>query len=350
MEVVNYVRVHFNWRSKRTKIVIVFLFFAVVVANVIPLFSGGTLDGLNFLDQVIFSTIIVIWVYFAPKLYEKFSNIKKCFDIVPDSLGRYKNDAFQNLYESSRKDVYLLDKQNQGKKFFYIISWVLLCVCYFIGYYYFGMIAGNVLNIVLTAVLYALSVFLNGFSWYISVLYTLFLVKVSRMTNQELNQLPHNKYIPSLSSGIKELLLYAEDNSIIFLIVSLLYAVGFFISFKLTGQQNIDFFSQEGMWFVFLTFLVLLPGMITYLVIFLSPRYFLRRILRRWKYQTLRELEHDLYQAQNDGDANKVRLYNSNIQVVAEDKLRYESNSFEFVLAFTTIFSNFAIIYNIFYI
>jgi len=343
MEVVNYV-----WRSKRTKIVIAVLFVTIFVVHAIPFFSGGTVDDLNLVNQAIFFTIIVIWVYFAPKLYEKFSNIEKCFDIVPYNVGRYKNDAFQNLYESSRKDVYLLDKQNRGKKVFYVISWVLLCVSYFIGYNHFGMIVGNVLNIVLTVVLYALSVFLNGFSWYISVLYTLFLFKVSRMTSQELNQLPHNKYIPSLSSGIRELLLYAEANSIIFLIVSLLYAVNFFISFKIAAQQKINFSSQEGIWFILLAFLVLLPGLITYLVIFLSPRHFLRGILRRWKSQILKELERGLYQAESVGDVKKVQLYNSNIQVVAEDKLRYERGSFEFVLAFTTIFSNFAIICNIF--
>ena len=221
----------------------------------------------------------------------------------------------------------------------YLVFWLAACISFLWGIWFFKLLPMNIIGIT-TLFLLILTLSLNCFSYYSCIVYTCFLASISRL---KVGTLKHNKYLPSSSWGLQRLMSNAKVFSMIFLLVSFLYTLQY-VAHIIPSIQNtvsMSLFHAHPLAFGLISLLVFLLGLATFLVIFITPKYFLRRIFRKWKELSLREFEAKLYERDSGEEDYELReRIVHDIEMLNNDKLAFESNTFEVSVAVTTIAVN----------
>lgn len=142
----------------------------------------------------------------------------------------------------------------------------------------------------IVVVLFIVSSLMQGYSFFYSFVYIRFLHKLSQNSNRDsLEKYEYNFFLPAQSSGYKQLMSNINFNSTCFIIESLLFVATFIVLTFLSNTQHVDILTDFSD-LVFYSIYILLC-VVGSLVIYLVPKYMMKRVLTVWVDKSRRILE-----------------------------------------------------------
>jgi len=293
--------------------------------------SQEALDVRQIVVQLILLLILFFSIYSVPRFRESLTQHRDSF----------RSDAtFKNSYEKYEKWLYLFRQRNSTWifKIAFLLLWALASVYLVKQHCKLGTFSDNCAG-VYTIILLILTLIFNAFSYYLCIIYIKFL------RDNSINKIRsgYNKSNPSCSLGFQRLLLSAKTQSKLFLFTALLYSFAFLIVFSPNINNGVaaTLDNKQGITFFVITFLTFLLTIVTSIAMFFAQGYYLNRILRFWKMDTLKTLENKLMQAYSKNCISCINRLSKNIETLVNDKpLAITSFPVEMSVSITTILVN----------
>jgi len=326
MEILDFVQKHLNY-GKRSVQIGIFLSYGLILALHFVLLKPPV-NVLQLASELIFLAIIHLWVSTAPTFYTRIQTLKEAFsDPSYQALCGRHLELLEQFHYRTRGERLL--------KGAYFLLWMGILAYLLAVSFYFEINPRSVSGAV-TTVLFVLALLLNYSSYYSCILLAFFLGRVSNL--EEIDRLKHNRYLPSSTSGFQRLVSNATVSSITFLVVSILFTTEQVIaSCFQTVDERVELHPRL---FALMVMITCFMGLGTFLVLYLVPRYFLRKILRRWKEHSLLSLEQALDWAENQGDDSKIDWVLAKIEMLGRDNLKTPYSVLETGVALTTALLN----------
>ena len=264
--------------------------------------------------NLLLSLSIIIYIFISRSVDRRIEGMIQAFNHVEyKNLCRTMYTWLDIKFRYFRKNI-----QNQKirilLKILYCIVWiagVFFIVCYV--YKNTNLFAG--LSGYVVVFLFVISSIMQGYSFFYSFVYIRFLHKVSQNSNREsLEKYEYNFFLPAQSSGYRQLMSNINFNSTCFIIESLLFVTTFIILSFLTSK-NVEIMKNFSD-LVFYSIYVILC-VVGSLIIYMVPKYMMKRIITVWTDRSRRILEKRL-----NGKVNEV-LKNKDI--------KYEKKSEEII-------------------
>jgi len=326
MEIMKWAVDNLNYSEKYGKRFIISLYCALVAFFIFHLYQKD-INIIISLVQLLFIIIINIWIYTVPKFYRDYECLKGLFVGDKDYYNEYLNNE-RRSYIFKLKDnsdffniVKMIYTFFWGGLIFYHLWFIWHCFC-----------EDLLIDKLFLMVLITISLLLNFSTYYISMLMPFFYRQISNLTN-----LKYNMFIPSATYEFVKLTKNTNKASITFLTVALTYniaCVTLLFSDAVIATQYLNIFIA--CFFIFSFF--------SFLIVFLLPKFFLHRLLYRWKETALKCFQDKLYGTNN---ISMVETITNNIERLNNDKVKFGlANIFELVLIITTILYNVVFIFS----
>lgn len=335
MDIMKWVIQNLNYNDKAGKLFITFLYFILSVLFFILAYQHN-INSSMLIVQISHIIIINIWLYTAPKFYSDYKSLNSLFK----NSVEYKKECKDN-----EQRVCIFNYQNNNwclnmGKIVYSIFWGLLT--FFSLVFAWNLFSNELIyDKIFLIFLICISMFLNYSSYYTSMMNTFFYRQISN-----LHELEYNVFVPSATYEFVKLKKNANKTSIIFLSVALLYDVAY-ISLLFTKNMPDNYCTILGVNNELLFFIFLIFSILSFFIVFLLPKFFLHRLLYRWKEAALCCFQKELYDAQ-ENDTSKVKTIVQDIERLNNDKVKFGLvNLFEILLIITTIIYNIVFIVNL---
>lgn len=265
-----------------------------------------------FLTHIFMIIIIYLWVYYAPKMIDRMQEVQIAFN----------TKAYKKAYKRYEENCSLFSKNMIIKKIMFFLFWAGFIILYLYALPVLSIVNYGVFIRQMTGFIVFIALGLNSISCFECISYTLFLRQVSKLNIEETVKLEHNVYLPSTSSGFGVLVRFAEQNAMVYFIVSLLFILSYSINIGIPCfMTNVNTQIQQYFLLV-ITFITTILGIVTLLIIYLGPLFFLQRIHNKWKINQLIILEGLLIDCQNNDNSKVLDL----IERLSKDKVRYKYN------------------------
>lgn len=297
------------------------LLWHILYTRKIVLFSRNNWEINCFLISMCSLFAIHIWMYIATKYIDYIDKLEGFF-----ATGNQKNDSYIKIWNEAKEWMTFGANSNcmlysVFVKLIYTCAWIGLCLITVYCSFKLGWINDNIYSKV-AILIYLISMFLNYFSYYRSVIFTYFIRNISN----KWDMLGYNHMKPSNTEGFRNLIHASSRVAIAFFCDSMMYIL--LLMGLVVVNQSLKY--KEVEYLITLVLCTLIPSLISFLVVFLLPKIFLNRLLRRWK----REVTHDLYekyrkQIENKKDDDIVQekemqevqerldiIYNDNLPIV----------------------------------
>ena len=253
---------------------------------------------------------IHLWIYMARRFY----------------IGMHGKDGFfrSQEFEKSYRNIW-----NQSKRWFnpfpynmsygfekiikplYLLSWIVLCLIVLscvnnMGIFEFYKICRRGIcfynPIVLFAVFtYLISMVLNYASYFMCIAFSVFIRNVSNhAADIEFN---HNK--PSNTPGFQMLIHASSRVAIAFFFDSMLYVILSAIEIEIAKRFHI-INAADTIGIVVILMCVLVPCILSFVLVYLLPKMFLSRLLRKWKFMAAERVIGDTCISDIDEDRNNM--------------------------------------------
>ena len=334
MEILKYIAHIYLYKKKRIIAIFVLLSLFIFFAQY------ENPDYLQLVCQILLFTTLLIWIQTAPKYFKRINSLKTLFPT---------NQNYFNLCESyMNRWSYLKIHTSQSRtekniRIFYSITWVITWTSsIIIILYVFKLIPINPVGI-MTLILLLASLTLNYASYYLSINLVYFIRRVSLLDNLE-----YNMYLPSATWGLQKLFVYTREGAVTFLVVTFLYTILYMILI-FSGMRKAYFLNTMANYnkpLIFIIFVLLSIGFITYIIIFIAPKIFLSNLYKNWKEKSLKMLENELVNAEQHSDDTKIDLIINRIIVLQKDRFLPPFNTIEILVTLSTILINIVGIYN----
>ena len=180
--------------------------------------------------------------------------------------------------------------------------------------------------------LFVISSIMQGYSFFYSFVYIRFLHKLSQNSNREdLEKYEYNSFLPSQSSGYKQLMSNINFNSTCFIIESLLF-VAVFILLLFVSNKTVDILMNiEDLVFYSIYILLCVVGS---LAVYMVPKYMMKRILTVWIDKSRKDFESrlkNLIEKTNQSEDEKtIRALERRKEIVINDIANLQKDSFVF--------------------
>lgn len=236
---------------------------------------------------------IHIWIYVATKYEEYIKQLETYFADDKNS----KNGVYIKIWNEAKEWMTFTSNRkcrlySVFVKLVYTCAWLGLCVITVWCTYKQGWIPPSIYTY-LAILMYIISMFLNYYSYYRSVIFTYFIRNISN----KWNKIDFNYMKPSNTDGFRNLVHASSRVAIAFFCDSIMYIL--LLLGLVVSNQNIAY--KENDYLIILVLCTLVPSLISFLVVFLLPKIFLNRLLRRWK----REAASLLYEKYKNQIENK---------------------------------------------
>lgn len=106
------------------------------------------------------------------------------------------------------------------------------------------------------------------------------------------------------------------------------------------SSQIIAAIQQHPVDFGFMSFLIAALGILTFFIVLLVPKVFLRRILGKWKEKSLKQFEAELYLAEAENNCLGIEKSIQHINMLCQDNLKLKVNVFEILVSASTFAIN----------
>lgn len=276
-----------------------FFLTALLIRNIlyrkIPFDGADLYSGIrNYFMLIISLAIIHIWMYISNKKSGTFALLH------PDKFF-VNNERYKEIYEDILhwEKAYILLKRGPKEiflKILYLASWVGLGIlaCYSVdklGYYKFSGIWGSISNepalvfnwITVCETLFIIGLILNYFSCFSSLAFCYYIRELSNAYKE----LDCREQRPSSTTEFQILRYLASRVSIAFFVISMLYILLLLSCIVLGGPIA----TENLIYFYILILSMVLLCVTCLVVVFLLPKVFLNRLLRRWKRKSAVDLD-----------------------------------------------------------
>lgn len=264
--------------------------------------------------NIVLAITIIIYIFLSNTFSKRISSFKNYFK-SNDSYDKECSRLYAWLHFGWGTKPIMKEtvKENHGEKKLILICTITFWVIWFgaassfLGFAFYNIPIQNALQkgafgCIVTVVLFLLSISLEAYSCFGGLVTLRFLHNISRNSNQSgILSLKHNRYLPSQSSGFKKLMSNINLNTTCYVIESILFMLVFVCTVALSTNLNpsakksilkIDL-SKDWLTLIFFIsyFLLCVGGSI---VMYLAPKYMMRRILRRWIFHSRDTLEKEI--------------------------------------------------------
>lgn len=294
-----------------------------MIVGRIPFGGNDLLGGIrNYIMIIIHVALIHIWTYIANKKDAAFKLINpgnffknsKEYKITYDDILHWEK-AYA-IRGCKIREIFI--------KIMYLAAWVAIgwlgfyCVDK-LEYYSFSLVFVKIENtwvltlswLTLCEVFLLIGLVLNYFSFFSSLVFCYFIRELSN--KYEKLEFRHRQ--PSSTTEFQILCYLSSRVSISFFMVSMLYILLLFSCIELGGPID----SEKTIYFCLLMLCVLLPCVVSLIVVFLLPKVFLCRLLRRWKRKAAKELDEKEEKAKNERDKYLIQKEREH---VCNDRMR----------------------------
>jgi hypothetical protein len=311
-------------------------FFLLLVLFLIPFHwcaycSQRGLDFRQLVIQLILLLILLFSIYSVPKFRESLIQHKNSFST---------DATFKKTHGKYEERFYLFEQGKSTRifKITFFLLWALASVYLVMQHCELGTFSDNCAGLY-TIFLLILTLIFNAFSYYLCIIYIKFL------RDNSINKIRsgYNESNPSCSLGFQQLLLSAKTQSKLFLFTSLLYSFAFLIAFSQSINNGVTatLDKEQGITFFVIIFLTFFLTIVASVAMFFAQGYYLNRILRFWKMDTLKTLENKLMQAYSKNCISCINRLSKNIETLVNDKpLAITSFPVEMSVSITTILLN----------
>lgn len=271
----------------------VLLTIALVRGIIVKRWAFGALDWQHSVMNyalLLFGVIIIhVWLYLCGKFGTHYSEVATYFD-----SNKYKlvwEDNVEWCSPMKFRGRSLFEKLVKGTYFAVwcgITALVIWCLDE-LDYYDFFSIrflmqnGGTITHVYLLLELsiFLIGLFLNYFSYFSSIMFSYFIRNVAN----KCDDLKYNKKKPSYTLGFHRLLHLSSRIDIAFFFESMMYVALVILCMALGGGKEKSVF----LWL--LTFCAMMPCLISICLVFVLSKAFLNRLLRKWKFARMKELE-----------------------------------------------------------
>ena len=180
--------------------------------------------------------------------------------------------------------------------------------------------------------LFVISSLMQGYSFFYSFVYIRFLHKLSQNSNREdLEKYEYNSFLPSQSSGYKQLMSNINFNSTCFIIESLLFVVVFILLLFVSNKTVDILMNIEDLVFYSIYILLCVVGS---LAVYMVPKYMMKRILTVWIDKSRKDFESRLKKlikkTNQSEDEKTIRALEKRKEIVINDIANLQKDSFVF--------------------
>lgn len=274
---------------------------------------------LLFVINMLFIIVIMIFVIVAKSIAFRIDKMREAF---PQS----KN--YQKYVQAYHEWIGFGRKKYNGKcqvhiwwRLFYIIIYIVLWFATIGSLIWYACcdakIASHYLGIY-AVILYVLSMFFMGYTFFSTLAYILFLYNLSSTANHcNLIEYQYNNRIPCITAGFMQLKTDISIHAVCYMSVSLLYSVAlpFVVAMDYSNPFK-HFFYDNSIEFYIMTMLFGALCVIGSFLVYPMPLIMLKRILLLWNNQTIHKCEDEIIHLQKQ--LEKVSMLS------IEEKTRYE--------------------------
>lgn len=321
MEILNIVLRYFNISNKSTKIILGGLFALIVAVNFLSFILIRIFNPIFLISHLLLYAIILIWILTAPYSLKLARSLDQIFE----------NREYQYLCNWFHRREYLL---RHPLSIFFTISWFIISFIIVFSLSLPTNFTWYTPQVLLMIALSAIALFLNTSSYYRSVLWSIFIFRVSKI-NVHLFSL--NPYIPSYTSSLHRL--YQTSTSSIFLITALLFTVQYALH-QATCIDASHLYFMKVIHIVLSSVFLLLFGLFTFILISLWPRFSIQRIYKKWVSYQLITLETNLHNFEHQEKTLESLVTLQRMQILIHDKFTFHFSALEFFIAITTLCAN----------
>jgi hypothetical protein len=241
---------------------------------------------LNFSMQILLYTVILLWFIFDGRF-------KKNLDQVLSS-HYIQHATYRNLLESYKiHRQHCSEKPRKAKlanrvKRIFAIVWFAAALLFTVILWSLEL---PLVMIAVSTILLLGSMILNHTSYFLCFVFVWFLKGFSEI--KDLESYPFLKQMPSKTGAFLIMKRIANENAIVFFIVSLLFAVTVSIVLQFPHEQGILVLDQNtNILLLFLAgFLTLIFCLLSFVSLFASSKFFFSVVLNRWKSASSARLE-----------------------------------------------------------
>lgn len=272
-----------------------YLAFGRIFIDIMPLPDTMTIGMLkphmlwDILPPASLIGIVYIWMYYAPVVCKDLNRLKDAFP------GNDYCDLYE-YFEGWLRQLYLKQPGRSGiVKILYTILWFLHLVCYMSCYcylfiknyqnsgcfFYYGLAAFIILNLCV--------VILNYSSCYICMAFVYFLIRICKLEKD--HPLIYLEKFPSATRGFQLLNHTANTICVYFFLDSLFCMVGFCSFWQIINGECIDMNLLLWSALFYVTFFLIIFGLINGIFIILISRIYLHRLHDEWKFRSIKKYE-----------------------------------------------------------
>lgn len=344
-------------KANKIKVRIAFIvtYCIIISIHLFSFFLNQHLDVIQLTIQLLFLMIIHIWIHSTPIYYKRIRNLKHSFNKksyrkLYDTyvLRMHPFPWHSSINSKKRKSRKRKSRKRKSKKrrvqkivqFLYLIIWFSIFL--FLSYQSINvqLLPANVITI-LTILLFFIAMSLNYYSYYSCITFTLFLRKLSHLSR--LTSFRYNHYIPSLTSSFQQLLSHITFTSLTFFIVSFLFTTIYSIAVlnRIYSNDTLELLKYYPLFFYIATCITCILGFGTLFVLYLMPRFYLKRIHNLWKETSLLNFEKKLYSAERQNNSAEIDRCVNIISRISQDKLSTHFQFLNLTIAFATCLTDF---------
>ena len=268
------------------------------------------------------AAILIIHVCASDSIKKRKSHLKNCFT---------KNTHYEDLYNEYDNLSNLECKMHRHLKITFRLLWLFITLFY-IGIAISYASACKSLSGCYAIVQFGITMYYNEKSYFNCIAYVHFLYKLSsNKNNSSLRKYQYNKYLPASSFGFKRLLSYVHINATCFLFVALLQTISFFLITAI-NPKIIDLSKYISILAIVFDISF---GIGSCILIYLAPKFLLRRILNKWIEHSNRIFEEKIFNLK-DADPN-IPIVLDYIQRLKKERIFFDRDIIEIVIAVSAV-------------
>lgn len=265
----------------------------------------------------IFATIIV-WLYYAPIVYDILNKLKDIFQC----------EEYSNLFEEYQGWMQQFNFKTNGRspkfKRAYLLFWGLFLLLFIVSFprSAFAQCGFHWILQGIFVVMSGILIVLNFSSYYICIVFVYFLMRLCRLERE--TKLDYIKQYPSSTYGFQVLSQTFDIISLYFLLDSLFCSVTYFSFWQMASKAGYKPKTCLEYWtFLYVTLFMVVFGLASWLYIILVSRVYLNRLHRRWKLRSY-QLYEEMYR-QNQWQSDTMDHILEDIDRLNRDKITMKS-------------------------
>ena len=335
MWILNFVSEKLSIRKVGTKICLIILALPTLIAAILSYAKNPNISLNIFLFQILILAIIVVWIAYAPTFRSHICEVETLYSHSEyiKLIKKYKFHLHMIPTFNSKKNE--KNKHETGNsrlsKILFIFIWAVN-MGIFLYVVQCNIKSETVFVRTWTLILLIILLVLTSSSYYVSCVNVWFLHRLSTtIDDSKLNKFPHNPYMPIASCDFQELTKITDNNNLIFLIVAMLFSFAHMVNIFFYDSANLD-----KIFIIIANVIILLLGLTSFFVIYVSSKVFLNRIVSKWQTHSAMKLENKL-RSTKDSDFSEIEKIKELIVGIYDDKTRHSKDYISILVGITTI-------------